>query len=221
MKLERFAERRALDQALAARLESSLGRGGAIMLSGGNTPRPAYALLGARTLRADGDVLLLYSDERHVPPDAAASNYRASLPLISAVGLAEMQVLRVRTELALEAAAADYERMLSEQLAAGTRIHLGLLGLGADGHTASLFTQADLERARDHLAIPVHRPDGMQAVSVTPSLLGRIEHLLFVITGQDKRQAFTSLLAKDPALVAWQAVAGCPDVEVWIQDVDV
>jgi 6-phosphogluconolactonase len=221
VKVQRFATRGALDTALASHLQAAIGRGGALMLSGGNTPRPAYAQLSARPLHPGADLALLYSDERHVPADSPASNYRASLPLIEALALPERQVLRVRTELALDEAAADYARQLSDRLAAGAPIHLGLLGLGADGHTASLFTPADLDRARGQLAIAVHRPDGMQAVSVTPSLLERIERVLFVVTGADKRAALTALLARDRELLAWRAVSGCIEVEVWIEGVDV
>ena len=93
-------------------------------------------------------------------------------------------------------------------------------GLGADGHTASLFSAADLERARGQLAIAVQRPDGMSAVSVTPQLLAQIAEVVFVVAGGSKRAALAALTAQDRALTAWRAVEGCPRVELWVCDSD-
>lgn len=215
MKVERFKARPDLDGALIAQLKQSIESGGALMLSGGNTPRNAYLQISKLPLRAARDLALLFSDDRYVPQDSPASNYRMASPLIESLRLRDAQVLRVRTELPLEEAAADYERQLSEMIAAQSTVRLGLLGLGADGHTASMFTPADLERARDHLAIAVHRPDGMQAVSVTPALLARVDRLVIVVTGQEKQAALDALLARDSSLIAWRALENCPSVEVW------
>ncbi|HYL02094.1 MAG TPA: 6-phosphogluconolactonase [Steroidobacteraceae bacterium] len=219
-----FPARSALESALAERLARAVaerpGPGGAvpaIMLSGGTTPLPAYQALGTRgRLERSARLQILFSDDRYVPRDSPASNYHSAQPLLAALALPETAVLRVRTELALEEAALDYERQLSALLASGARIAPGLLGLGADGHTASLFGAADLERARGRLAIAVHRPDGLAAVSVTPAFLARVAEPVFVVAGPEKRSAVRALRAADPALIAWRAVAGCEGVELWI-----
>lgn len=213
----RFDTRGALDTALEARLAQAITADGpsAIMLSGGHTPLPAYRALTSRPLPHDEGLNVLFSDERYVPGDSEASNYFQARPLLDALALPAQQLLRVRTELPLAAAAADYERALNGLLESGIRIGLGLLGLGADGHTASLFSADDLARARGHLAIPVQRPDGMSAVSVTPQLLTRVEVLLFVVFGDGKRDVLHALQAGDPNLTAWLAVEKCPTVELW------
>jgi len=136
--------------------------------------------------------------------------------LVEALGLAEDSVLRVRTELPLPAAATDYERRIAAMLKSGTRITLGLLGLGADGHTASLFNTAHLEQARGKLAIAVQRPDGLQAVSVTPELLAQVAEPLFLVTGADKHAIVQEFLKSDSTLIARQAIAGNPNAEIWI-----
>ena len=163
LRTRRFATRAALEAALTERLAAAIGApaGGAIMLSGGSTPLPAYRALGARPPAPAAGLAVLFSDDRYVPADSPASNYCQSRPLLDALRLPEARLLRVRTELPLVEAAADYEQRLDELLGAGVRIGLGLLGLGAEGHTASLFSAADLERARGHRAIPVQRPDGV------------------------------------------------------------
>ncbi len=211
----------ALTQALADRLEAALGATSApagpvaIMLSGGNTPLPAYRAVAARKPRAAPGLVLLYSDDRYVPSSSEASNYHQTQPLLDALALPAERVLRVRTELPLEAAATDYERRLTELTGRGARFGLGLLGLGADGHTASLFGAHDLERAQGHRAIPVHRPDGRDAVSVTPEVLARVSELVFVVAGAEKRPALAALLARSATLTAWQAVRGCAVIEIW------
>ena len=128
--------------------------------------------------------------------------------------------MRARTELPLDESAADYERQLAALLDSGVRIGLGLLGLGADGHTASLFGAADLERARGHLAIAVHRPDGMSAVSVTPDFLSHVEEPVFVVAGSGKHDAIQALAAQDARSTAWRAVQGCARVELWMHDAE-
>ena len=215
--LRRFAERGELDAALAARLTSAAvaPAAGAIMLAGGTTPAPAFALIASRGVRAAPGVRILYSDERHVPASSDASNYHLSLPLLAGLSVPDAQVLRVLTELPLAAAALDYERRLASLLKEGGRVRLGLLGLGADGHTASLFKSADLEACRGHLAIGVQRPDGRAAVSVTPDFLAQVDEILFVVAGADKTPALERLKARDPTLTAWRAVARCARVEVW------
>jgi 6-phosphogluconolactonase len=213
----RFPSRGALEAALTERLARAIAFGGqsAIMLAGGTTPLPAYRALGARALPHDPALRILFSDDRYVPCDSPASNYHQARALLDALHLPQEQILRVRTELPLEQAAADYDRALTRLLAAVGNIGLGLLGLGAEGHTASLFPDTDLERARGRLAIAVQRPDGMTAVSVTPDLLARVAEPLFVVAGGEKRQAIDALTRQDSHLTAWRAVQGCAKVELW------
>lgn len=216
----RFASRLGLESALEERLARAIAvPGAALMLSGGTTPLPAYRALAARPeLPHAAALCVLFSDDRYVPADSPASNYLQAQPLLEALALPGAAVLRVRTELPLADAARDYEDRLAGLLRAGGRIGLGLLGLGADGHTASLFGPADLERAHSRLAIAVQRPDGMSAVSVSPDLLAQVAEPVFLAAGADKRDAVRKLLAGDPTLTAWRAVAGCPRVELWVDE---
>ncbi len=217
LSLLRFDSRAELDAALGVRLRAALTARGAsaVMLAGGSTPLPAYRAI-ARQMGAHDDRLhVLFSDDRYVAAEAAASNYFQSRPLLDVLGLPAESLLRVNTQLPLPEAAADYDQALATLLSSGVRIGLGLLGLGADGHTASLFTPADLERARGHYAIAVQRPDGLSAVSVTPELIATIGAPLFVLAGQDKQEPLRRMLAHDDTLVAWRAVQGCAQVEVW------
>lgn len=238
IRTRRFGDRQALLAALAEMLAGALAtapggpadsepaltgsepaRGsepaGAVMLSGGSTPIPAYRALATRGVRPAPGLHLLYSDDRYVPSTSAASNYHQTLELVEALQLPAAQVLRVRTELPLAEAAEDYDRRLAELASRRVPIRLGLLGLGADGHTASLFTAEDIERARGRRALAVHRPDGRDAVSVSPAVLAEVARLVFVVAGADKRTAVAALLGRDAGLTAWRAVSGCSSIEVW------
>jgi 6-phosphogluconolactonase len=217
--LRRFADRMQLQSAIEDRLQQVLtdasGEPPVVMLSGGSTPIPAYLNLATRALTPAPQLTVLFSDDRYVPSDSDQSNYHQSRPLFSALGLSAEQVLRIRTELPLAQATADSQGRLAQLLGGGRRIALGLLGIGADGHTCSLFSAADLERARGQLAISVHRPDGRDAVSVTPTVLERVDQLIFLVAGTDKQTAVAALLQRKAELTAWQAVRGCRAVEIW------
>ena len=223
--VRRFPTRAELDTALADRLEQAIratagqsGRGPPVlMLSGGHTPLPAYREVARRRPPHGEQLTFIYSDDRYVPANSDASNYHASRPLIDALGLPESQVLRIRTELPLEEAASDYESLLRTLLASGAGIGLALLGIGPDGHTASLFRPEHLQQARGHLAIAVQRPDGMQGISVTPDFLANVAEPVFVVAGSGKHDAITAFIDQDPNLIAARAVAGCARVELWIE----
>lgn len=223
--VRRFSTRSEFDTALANRLEQAIrattAQSGAgfpvIMLSGGHTPLPAYREV-ARRRPAHGDGLtIIYSDDRYVPADSDASNYHATRPLLEALALAEKQVVRIRTELPLEEAARDFERRLRTLLDSGARIGLALLGLGPDGHTASLFLPEHLQQSRGRLAIAVERPDGMKGISVTPEFLAHVAEPLFAVAGGGKHDAIAAFVRQDPNLIALRAVAGCPRAELWLE----
>jgi len=222
--VRRFATRTELDGALADRLQQAIGAtatesGGApavIMLSGGHTPLPAYREVARRRPPHGDKLTIIYSDDRYVPADSDASNYHATRPLIDALGLLESQVLRVRTELPIEEAASDYASGLRTLLASGAGIGLALLGLGPDGHTASLFNPEHLQQSRGRLAIAVQRPDGMRGISVTPEFLANVSEPLFVVAGSGKHDAIAAFIGQDPNSIALRAVAGCHRVELWI-----
>jgi 6-phosphogluconolactonase len=236
--IRRFATRAEFDTALAERLEQAIlatatpsdggplpgtpqpaaaGLREVIMLSGGHTPLPAYREVARRRPLHGRGLTIIYSDDRYVPADSDASNYHATRPLLDALALPEDQVLRIRTELPLAEAARDYEQRLRALLDGGARIGLALLGLGPDGHTASLFRPEQLRQSRGHLAIPVQRPDGMQGISVTPEFLAQVAEPVFAVAGAGKHDAIAAFIRRDPELIALRAVAGCSRAALWFE----
>jgi 6-phosphogluconolactonase len=218
--MRRFDSNAEFDAALVERLERAISGPDAartaVMLSGGRTPLPTYRELAVRKPTPAKGLHVLFSDDRYVPITSESSNYFQTRMLLDALGLPQDSVHRVRTELPLTEAAADYAQQMARMLQSGVRLTLGLLGLGADGHTASLFNPSHLEQARGKLAIAVQRPDGLQGVSVTPELLSQVAEPLFLVTGADKHAIVQEFLKSDSTLTARKAIAGCPKAEIWI-----
>jgi len=165
-----------------------------IALAGGSTPRALYPLLreGVDWSRAR----IFFGDERAVPPDDAQSNYRmARETLLDPARIPAANVVRWRAEDPdLDAAARDYEAALTAGVAAPW-LDLALLGLGPDGHTASLFPGTSALAEEDRLAVAVDVPQmGTRRLTLTyPTLVGARE-VCFLVTGKDKAVAMAAVV---------------------------
>jgi len=177
-----------------------------VALAGGSTPRGIYSLL-AEDARKSATTLpwdrmhFFWGDERCVLPDHPDSNYRmASETLLSEVPVPPANVHRVRTELPAAEAAAEYEAMLREffQLEPGLfpRFDLVMLGMGADGHTASLFPNTAALSENLHL-VAANWVDKFQAYRITLTLpvLNTASEVMFVVSGGDKADVVRQVLA--------------------------
>jgi 6-phosphogluconolactonase len=173
-----------------------------VMLAGGRTPLEIYRRAAAESLSTGG--ILFLSDERYVPATDPQSNYGTIFPLFG-------NLLRVRTELPIESAAQTFNNDLSRL----KNIPLGLLGLGTDGHTASLFNLKDAALRDERLAIPVLKKEKPDRISVTPVLLNRIEKIIILATGAEKKEMIQTLLEKPETIPAGVALAGHSNVEIW------
>lgn len=205
----------AVAEVLQQNLARSFGRPHAVMLSGGDTPFPAYEELMRRRCRASDDGYVCFSDERFVSEDSPESNFGRIRPVLDALRLPPERTIRGKFEGELKASAGQYDRALKQFIKSGGRLTLGLLGLGSDGHTASLFGEKDLMRGKGAYAVAIPRKEKPDRISVTPDLLKRFETLIFLAVGDGKRDIVNRLL-KDPTLVtAGLAVQGAPCVQVW------
>ncbi len=218
--------RAAADQLAAIATAAVAARGGcSIALAGGSTPRRLYQVLAARGRAAlPWDAVdLWWGDERTVAPDHADSNYgTARAALIEPLGLAPDRVHRIAGEHAdPEVAAAAYERALVAALGAPPVFDLVLLGMGADGHTASLFpgSAALAETARLVVASRVTSPlvgGATTRITLTAAALSAARHTRFLITGADKAAVVAAVLTGPPGRFPAQRIAG-PDL-VWLID---
>jgi 6-phosphogluconolactonase len=165
-----------------------------IALSGGNTPRPVYARLALSPRIAWERLHVYFADERCVSPDDPASNYRMiHESLLARTRIPAPQIHRIFGERSdIDRAAEEYAALLPE------RLDVIVLGIGADGHTASLFPGAEAltERSRRavHTRSPVHPFD---RISVTPPVITNAGAILVLASGGDKAAAVSRALAAE------------------------
>lgn len=193
-----------------------------LALSGGSTPRTLFRIL--RTLPMPWpDVELWWGDERTVPPDHRDSNYRmAAEELIEPLGLT--RVHRMRGEEIPDAAAAAYEHELVMTIGDPPVLDVALQGLGADGHTASLFPGSPALTATERWVV-ANQVDSPLAggktmrLTLTARALTAARHVRFLVAGADKAHALAAVLEgpRDSERYPAQLVAGARDI-VWYVD---
>jgi 6-phosphogluconolactonase len=179
----------------------------AVALSGGRTPRALYELLGDPGREFSRRVPwekthAFFGDERCVPPDHPDSNYgMARAALLARVPIPPGQVHRVRGELAdAGQAAAEYEQAMRDFFGEDPVFDLVVLGMGSDGHTASLFPgSAALSERERWVAAPFVEGIGAHRITLTLPVLGRSRAAVFLVAGADKAAALARALGEGPA----------------------
>ncbi len=182
---------------VAERLAGQARSGGSIVLTGGATPRRAYEL--AAGLEPDwSSVELWWGDERCVPPGDERSNFgMAKKVLLDRLDAAPATVHRMRGELGRDAGADEY----AEELAGAGTFDVVLLGLGPDGHIASLFPGfPTLDIAdRDVVGTEAGHEPFVDRITLTLPRLAETRELLFLVTGEDKADAVARSFSGEPS----------------------
>ncbi|MGB0909169.1 MAG: 6-phosphogluconolactonase [Nitrospirales bacterium] len=175
-----------------------------VALAGGSTPKALYSLLAAEPYRSKVDwqkIHFFWGDERHVSPNHQESNYlMAQESLLSQVSVISSQIYRIQGEMSsAEAAANAYEEVLQRVFVPISGevpvFDLILLGMGPDGHTASLFpgTKAVHESSRWVVAPWVEKFQTYR-ITLTPVVLNQARHVMFMVSGEDKAAALHAVL---------------------------
>jgi len=181
--------------AVAALLAEAVDAGGSIVVSGGSTPRRAYELAAA----LDGDwggVDLWFGDDRCVPASDPLSNQLLVRETILDRIIVHPTVHSIPTELSPDEAAAAYDAELRSE-----PLDLVLLGIGADGHTASLFPDAPTLDVRDRLAVAAEPglDPFVERVTMTIPALESGAHVVFLVVGEDKADAARRAFSDAPS----------------------
>jgi 6-phosphogluconolactonase len=211
----------AADEAIALTGRFTLG------LSGGSTPRLLYQLLAERYRDALdwAKVHVFFGDERCVPPEHRESNYRmAHETLLSTVPIPVEQVHRMRGEIEPEAAAKEYGLMLKETFGDDGGLDLLLLGMGQDGHTASLFPGTAAVNETHHRVVAnyaEHSTTGKSwRITVTAPFINRSRAVLILVAGAGKAEALARAREgpPDPQKYPVQLVAPASGRLSWLID---
>jgi 6-phosphogluconolactonase len=170
-----------------------------VALAGGSTPRAVNALLTAEPRRGQLDwtrVVFWFGDERCVPPDDKDSNYKMNREtLLDPLEIPPGQVHRMRGEDDPSAAAADYDFILQRELGTNPRLDLVLLGMGPDGHTASLFPGTTGAIDKDKYCIAHYVPQqGKWRITLTPRAINAARNIAITAGGAEKAGALRAVL---------------------------
>ena len=208
-----------------AKAEAAIGERGrfAVVLAGGSTPRTTYEILARHHLdELDwSKVHVFFGDERTVHPEHEASNYRmVRETLLSHVRVGSVH--RMRCELPPGEAAADYEKQLREffETDGFPAFDMVLLGLGEDGHTASLFPETSALDVSDRWVVinPVLKL-GTSRLTLTIPVINAARAVVFLVAGENKARALKEVLESDADPRAYPAKFIRPDGELaWMVD---
>jgi len=214
---------------IAKILRAAIVRGGraTLALSGGNTPRDAYALLARESGLDWTKVAIFWVDERAVPPTDDRSNYRwAKEKLIDAAGIAPARVHRMPADAPdLDAAARAHEKVVRANVEVDAdgvpAFDVMVLGIGDDGHTASLFPGEPTVDIQDRLVVAVPAKGSREArLTLTAPALEHARNLLILVVGAAKRPALERAWAAQGDLhqTPSRVVRGARGAVTWIID---
>ncbi len=225
-KVAEEAARRWLDAAEEAVRERGLFR---IALSGGETPAGLYRLMasGDWQRRAPWEqTVVFWGDERRVPPSHPDSNYHmAQETLLAHVPIPPQQIFRMPAQGLAGNDAREYEATLRRQFGLGPRewprFDLYLLGMGTDGHIASIFPGTRAASDLSNMVIAYEVPQlGKERITLTLPVINHARRVLILVTGPDKAQALAATLAGErrPSRLPGQAVDPKDGVATWLVD---
>ena len=201
-----------------------------VALAGGSTPKRLYQLLADRTQEFRNQMPwtqthFFWTDERHVGPDHPESNYRmANDAMLSAVETSNANVHRVLAEKpSAQDAANDYSMQLIDffQLGPGELplFDFVLLGMGTDGHTASIFPESQaLKETQELVSAPwVEKFDGYR-ITMTLPVLNNADAVVFLVSGEEKAEVLNEVLHGSPGRFPAQAVNPTKGSLTWLVD---
>jgi 6-phosphogluconolactonase len=198
-----------------------------VALAGGNTPRRVYELLATDRFKNRvewSQVYLFFGDERCVPPEHADSNYRMAFEsLISHVPIPALNVYRIVGEGDPEKNARAYERQLRAFFGGLTspRFDLVLLGMGDDGHTASLFPDSSASQESSRWVVSTrNEQSGQDRITLTVPVFNQARQVTFLVTGKNKAQRLKEVLRPEPESkeLPVQAIAPIDGMLEWLVD---
>ena len=194
-----------------------------LALAGGNTPRSVYSYMAEAAGVPWPDVHLFWGDERSVPPDHPDSNFRmVKESLLQHIAIPESNIHRIAAEHEPAHAASAYESELQKYFGGGLPVlDLVLLGMGDDGHTASLFPGTSAVHETNRLVTEVHVPQlNTWRITMTLPLLNLARKVIFMVAGETKADKVRMILGDNLRTDAYPASLIAPEQGdvIWMLD---
>lgn len=174
-----------------------------ISLSGGSTPKIVFDHLADNFSQLEwSKVNFFWGDERCVPPENEESNYKMTVDhLFSKIDVPEENIYRIKGENTPTGEAATYGETLSKVLPVVNGVpefDLIILGMGGDGHTASIFqSNIHLWDSHNNCEVAVHPDSGQKRVTITGKVINQAKEVVFLVTGADKKEKVATILKGD------------------------
>jgi len=194
---------------VANHISARLPDNGAVVITGGTTAEKVYPFLALHE-HDWSKVEVLFSDERCVPPDDPASNFKMAKDLL--FDKRPANVRRMRGEDPPEVAAEMYEAEIRAAVERGP--DLVLVGMGADAHVGAMYPDSDAVAEDTRLCVPVDRPDGLKGLTLTAPALVVGKQILLLVTGEAKADTVSRVITGDegPDTCPARIFAAHPDV---------
>lgn len=198
-----------------------------VALSGGSTPKALFQRLASPDLKNRIDwenVVLFWSDERNVPPDSPESNYKMAMDAgFSSLPIPQSNIHRMPAEgIKIEEAAKEYENLIFN-LVPNASFDLVMLGMGEDGHTASLFPKTHGLHTNDRLVIANFIPQhNTWRMTLTYECINQAQHISIYVIGKNKASMLKRVLSdpQDPDEFPIQKIGTRTHKALWIADID-
>jgi 6-phosphogluconolactonase len=223
IRIQRFVDTRAAAKALedtlrAAFSASTPGAPHGVMLAGGRTPLQVYNSIASDAPDTPFSGYLILSDERYVPASDDQANIKQIAPLVSALRIPPDRVVYPPTDLPLPEATDAFGTQFNALVTSAVNLSVGILGIGSDGHTASLFTVEQTERGGGDNA-PWAQSTGLyqgtERISLSSRGLLAFQRLIFFVTGEDKRKILEQLLHTPETFPAGRVLTAHSGAEIW------
>lgn len=197
-----------------------------VALSGGSTPKGIFSLLASPEYRSKldwGKVLLFWSDERSVPPDSPESNYRMAMDAgFDKLGILKENIFRMVAETEIEENALRYEQIIRQKVP-GASFDLVMLGMGDDGHTASLFPHTKGLHVQKKLVTANYIPSKQTwRLSLTFDCINAAKVIAIYVIGKGKQQKLKEVFTHpyEPEELPIQKIGTPEHRALWILDLE-
>lgn len=199
-----------------------------IALSGGSTPKEIFDYMAVHARDTDWSKVHLYwGDERCVPPTDPESNYKMTVDhLLSKIDLPEKNIHRILGEYSPESEAIRYGKVLEAQLPQVNGVpqfDLVILGMGDDGHTASIFPhQIGLWHSEANCEVAIHPESGQRRITITGKIINNAKTVAFLVTGKSKAEKVKCIIDKEEGHEIYPASLVAPVSEnlIWFLDAE-